>query len=761
MYFKTKALLPVIMCLFILAGCQGEQEKIESHFKNGMNYLSEKQYQKARIEFLNITQLDPANPTAWYQLGETMIHLGNAKEAFQAYTRAETLDPDNMEILLKTASFLLLSNQIAQAEEKIDKVILLNPENAKGLFLKAQILIRNNEMAQAESILYKILELAPNDYSVYQKLATIKVSQKKYEEAEQLLLKSISMDETNLSSRMSLIRFYVNTKAFQKAEDQLVKATEGNPENPDPQIMLGNFYLRMQKESLAEKAYLKAMELAPQNIKPLLAAAGFYDITGRDDRALEMYTRAVAMQPENLSLQNTLARFHFKNKRPTQAAEIVSGILEVRPNFFAALLLESEIKIHENALDEALSLLNRLEKEKPETARIHFLKGVCFMGLGKTREAIASLSKSLDFNPRDPKAREYLAGLYYKDNAFDLARHQALEILKVMPDNYPATEILANCDMQAGQGDKALEGFMKLIKISPENPRGYHLTGLYYSYEKKYDEAASYLTQALAMDNTRMETLGLLVQNAIKQNKNDHAHSLIRKQMELSSQSPRILATLYNLEADVFLASNDKEMALKAYETSLKNDSDYLKPYFSMARIYIKTNSIKKAIEQYTAVVNKNPDIIVPHMLLGILYDADGRFQLAEASYRKALEINPRYAPAANNLAYLLVLRTNDFDQALQWARVAREALPEDPAVMDTLGLVYFKKGLLDSAIGEFRDSLKRHPDNPTVLFHLGEAYLSRGDAQDALNAFKKALSLNENFKMATRAKALIKEIEG
>ena len=446
----------------------------------------------------------------------------------------------------------------------------------------------------------------------------------------------------------------------------------------------------------------------------------------RIDRALEMYTRAVAIQPENLSLQNTLAKFHFKNKRLTQAEEIVSGILELRPNFFAALLLKAEIKIHEKAPDEALSLLNRLEKEKPETARVHFLKGICFMELGKTRDAIIALSTSLDFNPQNLKAREYLARLYYKDNTFDLARHQALEILKVMPDNYPATEILANCDMEAGQRGKALEGFTKLIKISPENPTGYHLTGLYYSYEKKYDEAASYLSRALAMDSTSMDTLTLLVRNAIKQKKNDQAHSLIQKQMEIASQSPRMMATLYCLKAEVFLAENQEEMALKAYETSLKNDSDYLNPYFSMARIYVKTNNIKKAIEQYTAVLDKNPDIIVPHMLLGILYDADAQFKLAEENYRKALAINPRYAPAANNLAYLLVLRSNDFDQALQWARVAREILPEDPAVMDTLGLVYFKKGLMDSAIGEFRDSLKRNPDNPTVLFHLGEAYLSR-----------------------------------
>ena len=38
--------------------------------------------------------------------------------------------------------------------------------------------------------------------------------------------------------------------------------------------------------------------------------------------------------------------------------------------------------------------------------------------------------------------------------------------------------------------------------------------------------------------------------------------------------------------------------------------------------------------------------------------------------------------------------------------------MPDDPSVMDTLGWVYYRKGIYDSAIGEFKGSLAKAPDN-------------------------------------------------
>ena len=78
---------------------------------------------------------------------------------------------------------------------------------------------------------------------------------------------------------------------------------------------------------------------------------------------------------------------------------------------------------------------------------------------------------------------------------------------------------------------------------------------------------------------------------------------------------------------------------------------------------------------------------------------------------------------------------------------------------MDTLGLVFYKKGLYDSAIAEFSDSLEKIPDNAIVHYHLGLAYYQKGDVHRARIALEKALSLNQNFDEADAARQILSKL--
>jgi tetratricopeptide (TPR) repeat protein len=129
-------------------------------------------------------------------------------------------------------------------------------------------------------------------------------------------------------------------------------------------------------------------------------------------------------------------------------------------------------------------------------------------------------------------------------------------------------------------------------------------------------------------------------------------------------------------------------------------------------------------------------------MILGALYDSHNKPELAQQHYEEALRVNPEFAPAANNLAYILAEKEIDLNRALELAKLAKEKLPDDPGVMDTLGWVYFKKGLYDSAILEFLDSLEKIPDDAMVNYHLGMAYYKKGEADKAKPVLEKALEL-------------------
>jgi tetratricopeptide (TPR) repeat protein len=72
--------------------------------------------------------------------------------------------------------------------------------------------------------------------------------------------------------------------------------------------------------------------------------------------------------------------------------------------------------------------------------------------------------------------------------------------------------------------------------------------------------------------------------------------------------------------------------------------------------------------------------------------------------------------------------------------------MPKNPAVLDTLGWIYYKKGLYRSAIVELEQSHEKIQTNPVILYHLGMAYLKNDQKKEAKAALEKALELNKEF---------------
>ena len=92
-------------------------------------------------------------------------------------------------------------------------------------------------------------------------------------------------------------------------------------------------------------------------------------------------------------------------------------------------------------------------------------------------------------------------------------------------------------------------------------------------------------------------------------------------------------------------------------------------------------------------------------------------------------------------------------------AKRAKEQLPDDPNVADTLGLALLTKGFYPSAISELSDAVEKMPEQPTVLYHLGLAHWKNGDKKEAQAALDKALKTKVDFPERKEAERLLEEI--
>ena len=92
-------------------------------------------------------------------------------------------------------------------------------------------------------------------------------------------------------------------------------------------------------------------------------------------------------------------------------------------------------------------------------------------------------------------------------------------------------------------------------------------------------------------------------------------------------------------------------------------------------------------------------------------------------------------------LAFLLVDTGGALDEAQHLAEHTLQKAPKEPDYADTLGLVYLKKNLADSALQVFRNVVKRYPDNPGFRFHYGLALLESGQKAQAQAELESALA--------------------
>jgi tetratricopeptide (TPR) repeat protein len=129
------------------------------------------------------------------------------------------------------------------------------------------------------------------------------------------------------------------------------------------------------------------------------------------------------------------------------------------------------------------------------------------------------------------------------------------------------------------------------------------------------------------------------------------------------------------------------------------------------------------------------------------------------AEYKQALELDPQFAPAANNLAWLYSERGKNIDVALSLAQTAMEKLPDDPNVSDTLGWIYYKKGAYRKALALLEESREKLPDNAVVRYHVGMAYEKTGDHPSAKRELDRALKISPSFEGADEARQALQAL--
>jgi type IV pilus assembly protein PilF len=168
-----------------------------------------------------------------------------------------------------------------------------------------------------------------------------------------------------------------------------------------------------------------------------------------------------------------------------------------------------------------------------------------------------------------------------------------------------------------------------------------------------------------------------------------------------------------------------------------------------LASAYFGRGQLETALDEAKLAIQVKPDLPDAYNLRGLVYAAMGEERLAEDSFNRALQINPRDGSTQHNLAWFLCQR-GQFGAA----QARFEALLAQPQYRDAArsllarGVCYGREGRFDLAETALMRAYEMDPTNPATGLNLAEVlyrrqawdraafYIGRvNDTPDAVNA--------------------------
>jgi tetratricopeptide (TPR) repeat protein len=311
--------------------------------------------------------------------------------------------------------------------------------------------------------------------------------------------------------------------------------------------------------------------------------------------------------------------------------------------------------------------------------------------------------------------------------------------------------------MAVGDLPQATQQLNVLMQASPNSATVQTAAGMLATLKRDSAGAKAAYARALDADPKSYQALAGLLTAQMQGKDFGSAKALIEKQLAQNPNDPNVLlmsAQTYNALGDAFAME-------KALKKTVEVDPQSLQAYAMLGKMYYQQGRLDLARRELETFVGRAPNSVPANTMLGTILELQGRKDEAKARYNKALQTDPRAAVAANNLAWIDSNSNGNLDVALQLAQTAKAQLPTRHEVDDTLGWIYYKKGLSKMAVESLTNSIQRAPDNPNYNYHLALAHHQSGNKAEARKYLEKALASKARFDAADEARKLLESIKG
>ena len=149
-------------------------------------------------------------------------------------------------------------------------------------------------------------------------------------------------------------------------------------------------------------------------------------------------------------------------------------------------------------------------------------------------------------------------------------------------------------------------------------------------------------------------------------------------------------------------------------------------------------------------------------MVMALLAERRSAQGEAQQIYENVLSTHPLFAPAMRQLAILYSHSEHDRDleRAYDFAQKARGAMPGDPELAKTLGLLAYRRADYNRSVLLLRETAEKSGKDGEISFYLGMDYYKLKQPSQSKLALQRALDLRVPDILAAQARRTLIELK-
>jgi tetratricopeptide (TPR) repeat protein len=721
---KRLAQLVLMSVLVIgLAACQSAEERAEEHYQSALELLEEGDLERATVEFRNVFELNPTHVEARRTYALALREAGQFEQAFSQFLRLVEQRPNDVEGRIALAQMAIE----AQAWDELRR------HGARALELTPQ----DPRLGPVEAIMAYTDAIEASDETARR-------------EAVDSAAAALEGDPENLGLHRVLIDNAVREGDADLVLERVDVALGIAPDNRD--LHNTRLTLLAQREDVAGvEAQLSDMVSRFPGDQDLTATLLRYYVARDElDKAESFLRERIAETPsEEIDLQLVLVRFLLERRGTRAALEEIESLIASDPDNAAYQIIRAGIRFDSGAREEAISELQTLiDSVEAPLSELNDARVALARMLAATGNPVGGrrlVGEVLETDSSNVEALKLEANWLIQEDRPDAAIARLRTALDEAPEDVEAMTLMAQAHQRNGNR-QLMRDFLSLAYESsgaaPEETLRYSRA---LSVDELYLPAEEALIAALRIAPGTPELLRELGRVYIAMEdwaRAEHVEQTIRG---LDIEGAERLAD--GLQATRLAAQGRMEDTIAFLESLAEEDTSEtdLRVEASLVRSLLMSGEEDRALARVRAISAEMPNSPRVAMLQGTTEAAVGEAEAAEQSFRRAIEIEPRF-----ERAWIELIRALNAQGRVEDAKAALadglEILPEGTSLLWARASFLERAGDFEEAITVYETLYERIPDSPVVANNLASMLSTyREDEESLERAYAIARRLRES----------------